>query len=98
MIETAQFCHQAGTVPKNYRCSKCVRGNRKLWREYNVTHTDLLCYSCVREKEGDKFSPELSSCGWYVAAVPHRDIKEGWYGYQHVPEHAADWWYELPTV
>lgn len=57
-------------VPEDYRCSRCGKGDVKLWRQYQTfaDHIKLLCLTCA---EAD----QKSFCKYSARAV---DIVQKW--------------------
>ena len=97
-----------GKVPEFYRCSKCGASNCKLWRDYGSCEK-LLCAHCAAlnqkkqiddiDKEGCRTTEHgrTDQIGWYLPAVPIEHAQAYW-DYQAVPNPAADWWRNLPTL
>jgi hypothetical protein len=82
----------------NYKCSQCGCSGKKLWREMNIINRiELRCVSCIPDVKPEvleRVKEGASECGWWVAAVPCGG--GGYWGYSHVPEKLANWWYSMP--
>lgn len=98
--------YKSDGVPEGYRCADCGAGGVRLWREYQVCHTELRCASCAENHERLTHDPGWSSgysdgssdqIGWLVPAVPCEE-GGGFWGYSSVPQDGVLWWYRLPCV
>lgn len=91
------FNYSNGSFPNGLRCGKCQCTGVKLWREYNVAYTDILCRACVSADQGaHKFYGEDTVCGWYIACVPKANNPSEFWSFSTAPEDAMNWWFNLP--
>lgn len=102
-----------GTVPADYRCSRCWRRGCKLWRQSCVSASavELLCVACALLDQGKPGDTEVNERGQsatgdlYTSSdqigqlVPAVPTEDGasYWGYTSVPDAGCAWWHALPT-
>ena len=96
------------TAPKNYKCDKCGATNCKLWRDYQIAFTDLLCCDCAARSEGEDIGTiqddgshqadgrKTDQIGWCVPCIP-TESGLGFHVYGAIPPAAYNWWRRLPV-
>lgn len=101
--------YQSSDTPVDYKCARCQVTHCKLWREYQVSHTQLLCVDCaVQDQSNPKASTSFSKLaisgsldfhedGTYEDEYGQRLDQIGWY-VPAVPDEKGHGYCGYPSV